>query len=148
MNADYFFGLPVSARWGWFSAMVRVYHQSSHLGDEFLLDHTVQRVNLSYEAVDLFPSVDLWDWGRVYLGGGYLFDTDPGDLKHEEQHWATDYSVRAGFQLENAKEPPAPAARRALQGLQWMPLPPVSAFTMSPITAFASPNTITVLSAV
>jgi hypothetical protein len=134
VNADYFFGIPVSARWGRLSAMLRVYHQSSHLGDEFLLDNgNVRRINLSYEAIDLFPSLDLWDWGRVYLGGGYLFDRDPSQLKRkyvqagaelkspvaflgwlrpvaaldckrsEEQHWSTDYSVRAGFQLENSK---------------------------------------------
>jgi uncharacterized protein DUF1207 len=133
VNADYFFGVPFSARWGWFSAMLRVYHQSSHLGDEFLLETHTPRINLSYEAVDLTPSVDLWSWGRLYLGGGYLFDRDPSELKpkyvqagaelkspvafwgwlrpvaaldckrFEEQHWSTDYSARAGFQFENAK---------------------------------------------
>jgi uncharacterized protein DUF1207 len=133
VNADYFFSIPLTARWGWFSTMLRVYHQSSHLGDEFLLRTGVDRINLSYEAVDIIPSFDLWNWGRIYFGGGYLFDTDPSNLKNkyvqwggevkspvafwgwlrpiaaldckrfEEQHWSTDYSARAGFQFENEK---------------------------------------------
>jgi hypothetical protein len=133
VNADYWFGLPFSARWGWFSALFRIYHQSSHLGDEFLLRTGTDRVNLSYEAVDLMPSIDLWNWGRIYGGYGYLFHREPSDLKPayvqagaelespvafwgwlrpvaaldlkrtQEQNWSTDYSVRLGFQFENAK---------------------------------------------
>ena len=133
INADYWFGVPFTARWGWFSAMLRVYHQSSHLGDEFLLRHQTNRVNLSYEAVDLIPSIDLWNWGRIYGGYGYLFSRDPSDLKPaywqlggelkspvaffgwlrpiaaldmkrtQEQGWSTDYSARAGIQFENEK---------------------------------------------
>lgn len=132
INSDFWVGLPVTVRWGRFSSILRVYHQSSHLGDEFLLRTGTDRVNLSYEAVDLIPSLDLWDWGRVYLGGGYLFHREPADLKRkyvlagaelrspvafgewlrpiaaldvhrrEEQDWRSDYSLRAGFQLENA----------------------------------------------
>ena len=83
INTDFWVGVPVTVRWGWFSTMMRVYHQSSHLGDEFLLRGGVDRVNLSYEAVDIIPSFDLWDWGRIYFGGGYLFDRDPNDLKRK-----------------------------------------------------------------
>jgi hypothetical protein len=32
---------------------VRLFHQSSHLGDEFLLRNRVERINLSYESADL-----------------------------------------------------------------------------------------------
>jgi hypothetical protein len=133
VNADYFFSIPISARWGWFSSMLRVYHQSSHLGDEFLLDTPIKRINLSYEAVDLIPSFDLWSWGRLYFGPGYLFDTDPSGLKRwyvqagtelrsplafwgwlrpiaaldtkftQENDYHADWSVRAGFQFENEK---------------------------------------------
>lgn len=37
INADYVIGVPVSWRSGLFSTRARLYHQSSHLGDEFLL---------------------------------------------------------------------------------------------------------------
>ncbi|WP_375136022.1 DUF1207 domain-containing protein [Nitrosomonas oligotropha] len=39
-----------------FSVCARIYHQSSHLGDEFLLrkaGFAFNRVNLSYEGIDL-----------------------------------------------------------------------------------------------
>jgi hypothetical protein len=69
-------------RYDAFSALTRVFHQSSHLGDEFLLANRVQRVNLSYEGIDLKLSYDLFgDVLRLYTGGGYLFDRDPSSLK-------------------------------------------------------------------
>jgi hypothetical protein len=81
VNTDYMGGVPVSFRFGDFSAMLRVFHQSSHLGDEFLLRNRVDRINLSYEAVDLRASYEIGGWLRLYGGGGYLFRRDPVDLK-------------------------------------------------------------------
>ena len=84
INADYFVGPYVAARYNDFSLLGRVFHQSSHLGDEYLLRGVAQqdsRVNLSYEAVDLIASYELPYGFRIYGGGGWLFDTDPGDLK-------------------------------------------------------------------
>ncbi len=50
INADYLVGFPLTIRRRGFSARIRVYHQSSHLGDEFLLrDQKIQRENLSFE---------------------------------------------------------------------------------------------------
>src|SRR5262245_33604016 len=37
INADYLLSLPLTIRRGAFSSRLRVYHQSSHLGDEFVL---------------------------------------------------------------------------------------------------------------
>lgn len=91
VNADYFAALPLSVRKGEFSAQARLFHQSSHLGDEFLLRNPVNRINLSYEGTDLLLS---WDFGqvlRLYGGGGGLFHTDPSDLKP--------WFVHGGFQL-------------------------------------------------
>jgi hypothetical protein len=81
VNADYLVGVPFSYRAGDFSAMARIFHQSSHLGDEFLLANRVDRVNLSYEVVDLRLSYELIDGVRVYGGGGYIIRKDPSDLK-------------------------------------------------------------------
>jgi len=82
INADYFVAGLLGYRYDAFSALTRVFHQSSHLGDEFLLANRVQRVNLSYEGIDLKLSYDLFgDVLRVYAGGGYLFDRDPSSLK-------------------------------------------------------------------
>lgn len=89
MNADYLVGFPFSYRAGDFSAMARVFHQSSHLGDEFLLANRIERVNLSYEVVDLRLSYEATDWLRVYGGGGYIVRSDPSDLKP----WSTQTGV-------------------------------------------------------
>ncbi|MFI5327308.1 MAG: DUF1207 domain-containing protein [Candidatus Rokuibacteriota bacterium] len=81
LNADYFASLFGTWRRGAFSALGRIFHQSSHLGDELLLRTRLERINLTYESVDLKLSYDL-PWGfRVYGGGGYLFDQEPESLK-------------------------------------------------------------------
>jgi hypothetical protein len=81
VNADYLVGFPFSYRLGGFSAMARYFHQSSHLGDEFLLANRVERVNLSYEALDLRLSEEITGWLRVYGGVGYIVRRDPDTLK-------------------------------------------------------------------
>jgi hypothetical protein len=80
INADYMAGLTGTYQRGDFAALLRAYHQSSHLGDEFLLRDTVQRVNLSYEVVDALLSYEFARVVRVYGGGGYIVHRDPSDL--------------------------------------------------------------------
>jgi Protein of unknown function (DUF1207) len=66
INADYTIGLPVTYRHGDNSIRFRIYHQSSHLGDELLLSaNHPDRVNLSFEAVELIYSREWRGW-RVY----------------------------------------------------------------------------------
>jgi hypothetical protein len=89
VNSDYIVGFPFAYRIGNFSAMARYFHQSSHLGDEFLIENRVERVNLSYETVDLRLSYELTEWLRVYGGGGYIVRGDPDDLKP----WSTEMGV-------------------------------------------------------
>lgn len=89
VNADYFVALPLSYRSGDFSALARLLHQSSHLGDEFLLHNRVRRINLSYQALDLLLSYDVLDIGRFYGGGGYRFAKNPSDLGS----WTIHYGV-------------------------------------------------------
>jgi len=82
VNADYFVAVPLSFKKDNFSAMARVFHQSSHLGDEYLLSgQSGERINLSYEGVDLLLSYNLPLGFRLYGGGGYLFDRDPEELE-------------------------------------------------------------------
>ena len=48
INADYLIGLPLTFRRRGFSTRIRLYHQSSHLGDEDLLrSEDIERQNLS-----------------------------------------------------------------------------------------------------
>jgi hypothetical protein len=78
INTDYFVGVPIEWRQGRWSAQARYLHQSSHLGDEFLLRGTgVQRVNLSFEQADLRLSYDLDESFRLYGGGGRILRSEP-----------------------------------------------------------------------
>jgi hypothetical protein len=86
LNADYLIGLPLTVRRGGFSTRLRVYHQSSHLGDEFLLrDEAPARENLSFESAELILSQDLGAL-RVYGGGEYFFNRDPETLAEALAH--------------------------------------------------------------
>ena len=82
VNSDYTVGLLTSYRTGPFSGFLRLHHQSSHLGDEFILNSQtpVNRVNLSFEELDLKLSYELASWFRIYGGGGMLVGRDPNDL--------------------------------------------------------------------
>jgi hypothetical protein len=131
INADYLVSVPVSLRWRGFSARLGVLHQSSHLGDEYLLRSELERQNISFEAVDLIVSQELGVL-RLYAGGQYLIHRDPEtlepqvahagaelrvgklrglrvvgaiDLKSsEQQEWKPAWSGRAGLELANWKD--------------------------------------------
>ncbi|MFZ3065439.1 MAG: DUF1207 domain-containing protein [Nitrospirota bacterium] len=91
INADYTIGIPVTYRLGDNSLRFRIYHQSSHLGDEFLQSvNPPERVNLSYEAIELIYSREWRGW-RVYGGGEYLIHKEPADLKPMSAHWGIEY---------------------------------------------------------
>lgn len=91
INADYWVGLPLSYKSGPYSAMFRLFHQSSHLGDEFLLRDRVDRVNLSYEAVDLKLSYNVGQGLRVYGGLGYLLNVEPDGIDRFSTQIGTEY---------------------------------------------------------
>src|SRR3989441_12254527 len=79
INTDYLSGLPLAYRHGSWATRFRLYHQSSHLGDESLLHTNAQRVDLTFEAAELLVSKEVAQW-RVYGGGEYLFAHSPADL--------------------------------------------------------------------
>jgi hypothetical protein len=90
INADYWIGFPLSYRKGPWSYLVRIYHQSSHLGDEFILGNPgVNRVNLSYEDLEMLVSYE-WQRFRVYGGGGYIINSEP-DLAHKHLQTGIEY---------------------------------------------------------
>lgn len=91
LNADYIIGFPLTYRYGDNSLRFRIYHQSSHLGDELLLSaNHPTRVNLSYESIELIYSREWRGW-RVYGGGEYLVHKEPSDLKPAIAHWGIEY---------------------------------------------------------
>ena len=73
VNTDYLIGFPLTFRHGTYSGRLRIFHQSSHLGDETILRGTAPaRVDVDYEAVDTLLAKDISHW-RVYAGGEYIF---------------------------------------------------------------------------
>lgn len=143
INADYLVGLPITYRRGGFSSRLRIYHQSSHLGDEFLLREEPERVNLAFESLELIVSQAAGVF-RVYGGGELLFNREPDDLESmlahaglelrsgaatsrsivaaidlkssEEQDWKPAWSARAGFELRWGRDPEHPPRTLRLLG--------------------------------
>lgn len=82
INADFIVGLPYTWRRGRWTGMFRLFHVSTHLGDEFVLSHRdVARVNLSYEALDAKLSYDFDRGLRAYGGGGSMIRKYPPEVK-------------------------------------------------------------------
>jgi hypothetical protein len=102
INTDFIASLYSSFRVNEASAFARLYHQSSHLGDEFLLRELtdLERINLSYEGVDLRLSYELPYGVRVYGGGGGIFRKEPSTIKP----WSVQYGMefRSPWRMESA----------------------------------------------
>lgn len=80
VNTDFRVGFALSFRRGEFSGRAKLLHQSSHLGDEFLLQgNAPQREDLSVELIDVVFAWQRAGW-RPYIGASYLYHTDPGTL--------------------------------------------------------------------
>jgi hypothetical protein len=80
INADYIIGAPLTFRRKGFGVRAKFYHQSSHLGDEYLLsDEAVERENLSFESVELLVSQEVRAL-RVYAGIERIFRREPDTL--------------------------------------------------------------------
>jgi hypothetical protein len=93
LNSDFIVGLPLTIRKGWFSTRLRLYHQSSHLGDEYLLREPPDqqdRENISFESLEWILSVDGGPL-RVYGGGEMLFRREPEDLERYVAHGGLEF---------------------------------------------------------
>ncbi len=83
VNTDFFVaGMLTYAKNCW-SYRFRLWHQSCHLGDEFLAANPgYDRRNVSDEAVDFFASYQFCPPIRAYGGIGYIFDRDRTFSEH------------------------------------------------------------------
>lgn len=80
-NSDWQIGGYVAGRSGPWSGMLRLWHQSSHLGDEFLIQNPgFPRVNFTFESLSGLGSYEPTLWSRIYGGGGWIFDEKPTDF--------------------------------------------------------------------
>lgn len=77
INADYYAALPLTYINNRFAIRLRVFHQSSHLGDEFLLEHKqIKRLNPSMEVIDLAFSYDVTDRMTAFFGFSRVLRSD------------------------------------------------------------------------
>ena len=119
INADYMVGIPLTIKKDNFANMTSVFHQSSHLGDEYLLrGNSDERINLSYESVNSLFSYHLPAGLRIYAGGGYIFHKDPSDL----DPWSTQVGLEFRspfFWLKGALRPVAAIDVQNRQESNW-----------------------------
>ncbi len=77
LNADYYGGIPITYSVGPWAFRLRGYHISSHIGDEFLLNHPeFDRRNPSAEYLDFYASYYPTDDIRLYGGIGAVVSQD------------------------------------------------------------------------
>jgi hypothetical protein len=91
VNADYLGGLTFSYALDSLVFLTRFFHQSSHLGDEYLLNNDVERINLSFEALEVLASYDVRPWARVYGGTAAIVRIEPSNIDR--------WSLHAGAEL-------------------------------------------------
>ncbi len=95
VNTDFFVAGMITyavRQWSW---RFRLWHLSSHLGDEFLLTHPdYPRYNLSDEAVDVFFSYYYNRHCRLYGGIGYIYSRDKS---FPEKPWYMEGGVELRF---------------------------------------------------
>jgi hypothetical protein len=94
INADYIVGLPLTFRRHGFSFRAKLYHQSSHLGDEYLLrSDEIVRENLSFESIEFLVSQEFSVF-RVYAAAERIFRREPDTLPDSLFH--SGIEVRSG----------------------------------------------------
>ena len=94
INADYVLGFPLTFRRRGFSFRAKLYHQSSHLGDEYLLrSEEIVRENLSFESIEFLVSQEI-SAVRLYVGAEKIFRREPDELPDSLFH--TGLELRSG----------------------------------------------------
>lgn len=79
VNTDYLLGIPLDYSVDRWAFRLRLYHISSHLGDEFLVNNPFRllgRDNPSLEALEFFTSCQITRFLRLYAGPGVVLHSD------------------------------------------------------------------------
>ena len=128
INSDFVIGTQLAVRHGRLSGRLRVYHQSSHLGDEFVLRNpSTTRIDFGFLAIHGLASYER-AWWRAYGGGGYLFyqtsGLEPGLLQGGAEVWgprSTRRAIRpvAGFDVTSLQARGWGVTTTASAGIEW-----------------------------
>ena len=86
-SADYRFGIPVVYGVGRWQTKLAYYHNSAHLGDEFMIKYPwYERINYVRDVIVWGNSYYLYDWLRLYGEVGYSFFNSGGSEPWEFQY--------------------------------------------------------------
>lgn len=129
LNSDFVIGVPLAARRGSFSARVRLWHQSSHLGDELILrGEAPPPADLSMEVLDAMLAWERGGW-RLYGGGSYVLRRDASNPKRAGAQGGIEYlgervllasgRLVAGIDVKGYEESAWEAGVSAKLGLQF-----------------------------
>ena len=103
INTDFNVGVPLSWRSGNWSARLRYYHQSSHLGDEFLGSHPeIKASSFILEEAEGILSYD-YRWLRLYGGAAVLVHREPSTIDRTRVQWG--FEARAPSMRTRILEP-------------------------------------------
>ena len=76
-TVDFFANLPLAVRHDAFSAQAMLFHESSHLGDDYIRRTTDRGFRYSLEGLKTTVSYEPAPWARVYGGMTYLLHVVP-----------------------------------------------------------------------
>lgn len=103
INTDFNVGIPLSWRSGNWSARLRYYHQSSHLGDEFLASRPdIKPSTFILEEAEGILSYD-YRWLRLYGGAAVLVHREPSTIDRTRVQWG--FEARAPSMRTRILEP-------------------------------------------
>lgn len=91
--SDYTANLPVELRWDRWSSRLVLYHISSHLGDDYILETGQTRTKYAVDSVKGLCGYDVARGWRLY--GGYNFVLRHVGTEHER------HAVMGGFEYES-----------------------------------------------
>jgi hypothetical protein len=93
IDADYYIGIPVTLAHNKWTFRFRLYHISSHLGDQFMvLNPGFARRNLEFEAIDLKVNYQITrDWMFYAAIGDYIISDSDFPMKSLYFDWGFQY---------------------------------------------------------
>jgi hypothetical protein len=112
-TVDFVGNLPIAIRHRGFSARAMIFHESSHLGDDYIRTTGDQGFRYSQEGLRGTLSIEPLYWTRIYAGGTYLLHSLPDPAREAAQ-----------FGLELTSKPVTRSAKYPLrffaaQDFQW-----------------------------
>lgn len=85
-TVDFFANLPLAVRHGIYAARFMPFHESSHLGDDFIRRTGQTGFRYSIDGMQLHLSAEPFEWLRAYAGVKYLLHTVPSPARKTAQY--------------------------------------------------------------